>query len=142
MDSVLYLTADQILRHHREVLEEFGGNSDGVLSEQGLLSAIMQPQQSAFGEDAYPTVAEKAAAYGSFLNQAHPFVEGNKRTAAIAMLVFLDINGCDFDQSDDRIIKMFLGVATGSVDQDEFFRWVCTYAHRADEGRVLPFNQR
>ena len=127
MSRILYLTADQVLRLHRDAIEEFGGR-DGVRSEHALFSAIFQPQQSAFGEDGYQTVPEKAAAYGFFLCQSHPFVDGNKRAGLMAMEVFLEINGYGFDQTDDQIIERFLGVASGNVRQDEFFRWVSAYA--------------
>ena len=126
--SVEYLTADQIRRFHEEAITETGG-MPGVRSDQALFSALMQPQASAFQEDAYPTVAEKAAAYGFFLNQSHPFNDGNKRTAVIAMLAFLDLNSYDFDETDDEITEAFVGVAAKTVDQGQFFQWVVEHAH-------------
>ena len=140
MDSVEYLKADHIVRYHTDAIEQYGVG--GVRSEHALYSAVMQPQQSAFGEDLYPTIPEKAAAYGFFLTQGHPFTDGNKRTAVVAMLAFLDLNGYLFDQPDDEITEMFVQVAAGAVQQGEFFRWVQTYATRLDEGRVLPFEQK
>lgn len=72
MASVVYLTIDQVLEYHNEALQ-FGG-APGLRSEQLLASAVFQAQQSAFGEDAYPSLAEKAAAYCFFLVENHPFV--------------------------------------------------------------------
>src|SRR5438093_8933031 len=104
--AVIYLTADQIRELHDDALKGFGG-IQGMRSEQNFLSAVYQPQQSAFGEDAYPTVPEKAAAYGFFLAEGQPFIDGNKRTAALAMLTFLDLNGFALVAEDDQIAGMF-----------------------------------
>ena len=125
---IRYLTADQVIWFHEQALR-FGGAS-GVRSEQLLMSALGQPEQSAFGEDAYPTVAEKAAAYGFFLAENHPFVDANKRTAAIAMLVFLDLNGFDFAQTDDEVAEKFERLACREIDQRRFFAWVRAHARR------------
>lgn len=59
------------------MLAEHGGIA-GLRSQELLESAVFQPQQSAFGEDAYPTLASKAAAYGFFIAQNQPFLDGNK----------------------------------------------------------------
>ncbi len=124
--AIKYLTADQILWFHEQALR-FGG-APGLRSQQLLLSALGQPGQSAFGEDAYASVADKAAAYAYFLVKNHPFVDGNKRTAAIAMLVFLDLNGFELVQSDDQIAEMLERLAGGLADQREFFAWVRKHA--------------
>jgi death-on-curing protein len=104
-DDVLYLTIDQVKRFHALVLEL--GGSDGIRSEQMLASSVFQPQQSAFGEDAYPTVPEKAAAYA-----------------------FLDLNCYDFSDDEHAIEDMFVAVAAGTVDQSEFFGWVVNHCRR------------
>ena len=63
--GLIYVTADQILALHDMALEE--GGLPGVRSQHGLLSAIGQVEQTALGEDAYPTLSEKAAAYAFFI---------------------------------------------------------------------------
>ena len=125
----VFLTADQILTIHDQQAREFGGLL-GVRSEPGLLSAIGQPQQSAFGEDAYPSVADKAAAYGFFIAENQPFLDGNKRTAADAMLTFLDLNGFEFDQTNDEIAEAFERLGDKSLDQAGFIAWVCGHARQ------------
>ena len=82
-----YLTIDQVIEFHTEALREFGG-LDGIRSPHQLSAAVLMPQQSAFGEDAYPSIPEKAAAYGFFIAEAQAFIDGNKRTAAIAVEAF------------------------------------------------------
>ena len=67
---------------HETVLAETGGLT-GVRSYHQLASVVGQVQQSVFGEDAYPTLADKAAAYAFFLTMNHPFNDGNKRTAVV-----------------------------------------------------------
>lgn len=65
-----------------------------LLRDFGLLeSAVMRPQQSIFGEDAYPDVVSKAAALFHSRLRNHPFLDGNKRTAVIALVMFLEMNG-------------------------------------------------
>lgn len=71
--GTIFLAVDLVRWYHDEALG-FGG-AVGLRSEQLLASAVFQPQQSAFGEDAYPTIAEKAAAYGYFIVENHPFVD-------------------------------------------------------------------
>jgi death-on-curing protein len=119
MAAVVHLTVDQVLDLHAEALTL--GGSAGVRSVHLLHSAIGQVEQSVFGEDAYPTIPEKAAAYAFFLARNHPFVDGNKRTAAVAMLVFLELNGFDFVEDQDGIADMFERLAAGDVDQEQFF---------------------
>ena len=131
MTPTVYLTVDQVKELHRDAIEQFGG-LDGVRAEQQLYSALAQVQQSAFGEDAYPTIPEKAAAYGYFLSQNHPFLDGNKRVGLAAMLTFLDLNGYEFDQSEDERARMFEDVSSGIVDQSEFFGWVCNHSHKQE----------
>ena len=84
-----YLTVEQVLEINAEVM---GG--EHTLRDRGLLeSAVARPQASAFGVDAYPDLAGKAAALLHSLILNHAFVDGNKRTAVLATLVFLDLNG-------------------------------------------------
>mgnify|MGYP005813243171 CR=1 FL=1 len=122
MAPIVHLTADQVLDLHAEALTL--GGSPGVRSVHLLQSAIGQVEQTVFGEDAYPTAPEKAAAYAYFLARNHPFVDGNKRTAAAAMLVFLELNGFDFVEEQDPLAEMFERLAANDVDQEEFFNWV------------------
>ena len=127
MTEIQYLTIDHVIEFHDEALREFGG-LDGIRSRHELAAAVMQPQQSAFGEDAYPTISDKAAAYGFFIAEAQAFIDGNKRTAAMAMLVFLDLNGYELRQGDDEIAQMFEDIGSRVIGQGEFFGWVCSHA--------------
>ncbi len=131
---VVYLTADQIAALHRRAIEAYGG-LDGVRSEQQFLSAVFQPQQTVFGEDAYPTIPEKAAAYGFFLAENQPFIDGNKRTAAAVMATFLALNGFDLvEQSETELAEVFERLGSRRIGQGEFFEWVANHVQPLDTG--------
>src|SRR5437899_11869405 len=70
------------------------------------------------------SIGSKAAAYGFFIAQSQPFLDGNKRTAAASMLAFLYLNGFALDQTDDEMYEAFRGIATKEMSKDDFFAWV------------------
>ena len=102
--DVIYLSVEAVEIFHERALREHGG-SEGLRSRELLESAVFQPQQSAFGDDAYQSIGSKAAAYGFFIAQNQPFLDGNKRTAAASMLAFLYLNGFALDQTDDEMYE-------------------------------------
>ena len=126
--DVIYLSVETVLAFHSRALAEYGG-MDGLRSRELLESAVFQPQQSAFGEDAYPTFGSKAAAYGFFIAQNQPFIDGNKRTAAASMLAFLYLNGYVLSQTDDEIYDAFVGLGTRALSQGDFFAWAEQHIH-------------
>jgi death-on-curing protein len=79
-----YLTLEQVVEiHHRAMMEE--GQQAVLAAPQKLESALMRPQAEAFGEEFYPSLAQKAAALLQGIVIAHPFVDGNKRAGLLAM---------------------------------------------------------
>jgi death-on-curing protein len=131
-EPIVYLTTDQVHDLHRRALDEFGG-LDGIRSAEQLLSAVRQVEQSAFGQDAYPTIPEKAAAYAFFIAESQAYLDGNKRTAAAAMLTFLAINNHGFDQTDDEIAVAIIDLGQRVIGRSEFFDWACKHAVPASE---------
>jgi death-on-curing protein len=88
----------------------------GPVRDVGLLdSATARPRSTAFGEDAYPTVTLKAAALLHSLANNHAMVDGNKRIAWLATVVFLDVNGVVLDLSDDEAFDLVWEVASTSI---------------------------
>lgn len=88
----------------------------GPVRDVGLLdSATARPRSTAFGEDAYPTVTLKAAALLHSLANHHALVDGNKRIAWLATVVFLDVNGVVLDLSDDEAFDLVWEVASTSI---------------------------
>ena len=89
----------------------------GPVRDIGLLdSAMARPRSSAFGVDAYPTIEIKAAALLHSLASNHPLVDGNKRLAWLATVVFLDLNGLEPKISDGQAFDVVWEVASGESD--------------------------
>lgn len=106
---------------HEEQLAEHGGSTG--LRDAGLLeSALARPLQlAAYGE---PDAAALAAAYGFGLAKNHPFVDGNKRTAFVAVELFLALNGWSLTASDVNCVLAMLRLAGGESSELEFADWV------------------
>jgi death on curing protein len=117
----VWLDKQLILAVHDEQLAEHGGLS-GVRDAGLLESAMARPEHlAAYGE---PDVAELAASYGYGIARNHPFIDGNKRTAFVAALLFLAFNDYSFQASDaDKVIVM-LKVAAGEITEAEFAAWI------------------
>lgn len=126
---VVAITIDDIIALHDTALTLGNGGSEGIRSNHLLASAALQPYQSVFGEDAYPTVPEKAAAHAYFLAENQPFLDGNKRTAALALTVFLDLNGFELHEAEEtELADILIDLGSGVISQGEFFGWVCNHA--------------
>ena len=120
----LYLTCNNV----QMMNEEFVGPD--MLRDFGLLDAsVMRPQASAFGDDAYPTLHEKAAALLHALARNHPFVDANKRTAWAATTVFYQINGYELLVGDDAVIALVIDVAEGQLDVPNIAATLKSWAH-------------
>jgi death-on-curing protein len=111
---MIVLCKEQVKHLHKKLLERTGG-LDGMRDENVLESALSNPLQTFDGVELYPSTAAKMAriAYGLVCN--HPFVDGNKRIGAYAMLVLLELNRIEADFSDDDIIRIGLELADGSM---------------------------
>ena len=122
MAEIRYLNVEAVKVIHEEVLAAHGGSAG--LRDNGLLeSAVAAPQASFGGEVLIKNAVEIAAAYLYYLCGNHPFVDGNKRTALAACLVFLEGNGllpdADFQVKDvDSWEMLVLDVASGKLDRD------------------------
>ncbi|XCB30859.1 type II toxin-antitoxin system death-on-curing family toxin [Arcanobacterium hippocoleae] len=96
-----------------------------------LDAAINAPFQTFGGVDLYPTLIEKAACLGYSLSANHPFVDGNKRIGAHAMLVFLSVNGVELSYRDEELVKLYLDIASGKESQQSLASWI--EAHMIDK---------
>ena len=107
-----------------DFLEIAEGIIAGVAVRDGglLASAATRPRSSAFGEEAYPTFSEKAAALMHSLARNHALVDGNKRLAWAATRVFCLLNGRDFDFAVDDAEALVLAVARGDLEVPEITR--------------------
>ncbi|WP_326641850.1 type II toxin-antitoxin system death-on-curing family toxin [Streptosporangium sp. NBC_01755] len=108
-----YLTVEQVLD-----LAELAIGATPELRDLGLLdSAVHRPQASMFGQEAYPDLFVKAAALLHSLAANHPFVDGNKRVAWVAAVVFMAWNGKAIDTGDDEAYDLVIAVASGKLTE-------------------------
>ena len=117
------LSKRQVLLLHEQLVAETGGSA-GVRDEGLLESALSAPFQGFGGVDAYPSIQQKAARLGYGLVKNHPFVDGNKRIGAHAMLVFLALNGIELEYTQRELTDIILQVAAGKADYDTLFHWL------------------
>ncbi len=116
MTEPVFLTLERTLALHAMQLERWGG-LDGV-RDMGLLeSALAMPSASFGGEYLHGTLFEMAAAYLFHLAKNHPFLDGNKRTATLAAIVFLEINGVEVEADDDAMFDIVLRVANSQASK-------------------------
>jgi death on curing protein len=121
VSELRWLDATIVLDVHAEQLALFGG-ADGVRDLGLLESALARPlNKFSYGET---DLAVLAAAYAFGLARNHPFVDGNKRSAFAAVIVFLGLNGIDFDVPPEQATAMFLALAAGEVSEESLARWI------------------
>lgn len=119
-----FLAVEDVLYLHTNQIDLYGGDH-GVRDINLLDSAVAQPQATFGGNHPHEFPFEMAAAYMFHIVQNHPFVDGNKRTGAVAALAFLDLNGIDINAGEGELFNLTLSVATGKAGKGEiaeFFR--------------------
>jgi death-on-curing protein len=116
----IWVTLDVAIAAHAEQIAEHGGG-DGI-RESGLLeSAMARPQNLALcGE---PDISELAASYAYGIKHNQPFVDGNKRTAAVVSETFLMLNGGLLLATDAELVVAFVALAAGELTEDECAAW-------------------
>ena len=116
-----HLTVEIVREIHAEAVGRFGG-SDGVRDLALLESAVAAPQASLGGRSPYEDIAEIAAAYLFYLCKNHAFIDGNKRTALGACIVFLRLNGIEPQSDGPEWEELTLAVAASEMDRVEATR--------------------
>jgi len=117
-DNCFHLTVEIVREIHAEAIGRFGG-SEGVRETALLESAVAAPQASFGGRSPYRDIAEVAAAYLFYLCKNHPFIDGNKRTALGACIVFLRLNGIEPKEDGPEWEELTLAVAASAIDRQE-----------------------
>ncbi|WP_281679764.1 type II toxin-antitoxin system death-on-curing family toxin [Synergistes jonesii] len=117
------LDARHILLLHEQLIKETGG-AVGVRDKTLLESAIAAPFVGFGDKDAYPSLLQKAARLGYGLVQNHAFIDGNKRIAAHAMLLFLAINGVELRYAQHELSDIFLKLAAGEAKYEDILTWL------------------
>jgi death-on-curing protein len=109
---VIFLDLDALVHIAARVLD-----AEPLVRDYGLLeSALARPRASAFGEDAYPGIHEKAAALLHSLARSHALVDGNKRLALAATIAFLGMNGHRLTLTNDEAYDLVVSVAAGELN--------------------------
>jgi len=108
--------------HERQLAEHGGGT--GIRDENLLDSALARPQQLHSYGDPPPDLADLAASLAFGLARNHPFVDGNKRTAAVACETFIVLNDAALDADDLDLYPRYVALAEGSLSEAEFAAWL------------------
>ena len=117
-ENCFHLSVDIVREIHAQAIARFGG-LDGVREAALLESAVAAPQASFGGKSPYTDLAEVAAAYLFYLCRNHPFIDGNKRAALGACIVFLRLNGIEPQADGPAWEELTLAVASSALDRAE-----------------------
>ncbi len=121
MNEPLWLTLDDVIALHAEQLAIFGG-PEGIRDPGLLESAITRPINSwNYGVSDLQTLA---ASYAFGIAKNHPFIDGNKRAAFAAMMVFLRLNNVAFAPDPAMVTAVILDLAAGEIDEQGLARWI------------------
>ncbi len=121
MKGITWLSLDVVLAIHEEQVAEHGG-AEGVRDMALVESALARPLNlAAYGS---PDVPALAAALGFGLARNHPFVDGNKRTAFVAIEAFLALNGFDLLATDAECVVTMLRLAAGDLPEEDLAAWL------------------
>ena len=126
MAGPVFLTLAEVLEIHRDQIGRYGGR-EGIRDLELLQSALAVPAASFAGGFLHEGLPETAVAYLFHIVRDHPFIDGNKRTGAVAALVFLLLNGHELRAPEDKLFEAVLAVASGKMSKAEltlfFRRW-------------------
>ncbi len=133
-----YVTVDELVYINQQVAtgEAIHSIVEGkrAVRDMGLLeAAAARPMASAFGEDAYLTLGEKAAVLLHSVARNHPFADGNKRTATVAALFMLAVNGQQVTWDDQEALSWIIAIAEGKQIPEAFAAWLPT-----EIGEAMP----
>lgn len=113
-----FLKLEMILSFHEDQINQYGGNP-GIRAQGLLESALAQPEASFGGGYVHKNTFEMAAAYGFHICKNHPFLDGNKRTALVAMYTFLYVNGWQLKADKKVLYATVIELASGNLTKEE-----------------------
>ncbi len=115
--EIKFLGFDEVLEIHQDQIQRYGG-IDGIREPELLESAITMPMAQFGGVFLHPDLFAMAAAYLFHIAQNHPFVDGNKRVATVAALLFLMLNGKEITATEQDLEEIVLSVARGELGKE------------------------
>jgi death-on-curing protein len=119
MKLPVFLTLAEAVEIHADQIQRYGGK-DGIRDIGLLSSAVVAPQATYSGGLLHTDIFEMAAAYAFHISRNHPFIDGNKRTALAASLVFLELNGLSIADPRGKLYRGMMDVATGEMSKEDF----------------------
>jgi len=122
---IRFLPEAIVIAIHDDQVRLYGG-SYGVRDAAALDAALHMPQAQFGGEYLHPTIFHMAAAYGFHLSQNHPFLDGNKRAAGMAMFTFLRLNGLEPTATESDYYATMMAVASGQMSKEQLATWLQT----------------
>ena len=132
---IVWLEKALVLAIHDRQIAEHGG-SGGVRDEGLLESALARPQQLHAYGDPGPDLADLAAALAYGIARNHPFVDGNKRTAAVCCETFIKLNGATLEADDLELFEQYLPLAEGRLAERDFAAWLRERLRLAPRGEA------
>ncbi len=123
-----WVLRETVLNLHEQSLADFGGSA-GIRDESLLDSALARPL-NLLGYSK-PTLFALGASYAFGLAKNHPFLDGNKRTAFVTAVLFLELNGYSFEASEADAAMQTLGLAAGEISEEKYAVWLKANARKA-----------
>ena len=123
MKNIVFIPKELILYFYHQLIQTYGGTY-GIRDEKLLDSALEQAKATYEGNYLHDTLIKMAAAYGYHLCNNHPFVDGNKRIALVAMDVFLQRNGLEIVDSEKEKYKMMIQLSSGGFSKKDLITWL------------------
>jgi death-on-curing protein len=137
MTEPIWISLELASAIHDRQLAEHGG-PEGIRDQGMLESALSRAQQQFAYTEPTPDLPSLAAAYAYGIARNHPFVDGNKRTAAVLCEVFLELNGYRLVAEDADLYPIFMSLAAGEIEEDELADWLrsASRPERVSEART------
>lgn len=120
---------DHIIMFHSKIIRATGG-IDGIKDMRLLESALNRGQASFDGQDLHPNITEKISVITHSLISNHGFIDGNKRIGISVMLLLLQYNDIPIQYTQEELVYLALGIATGSIDNRGIERWIESHKNK------------
>lgn len=126
MEEPVWLNRVIVEAIHLDQIREHGGQAG--LRDEGLLESALARPRNVWSYSPHATLPRLTGEYGFGLARNHPFVDGNKRTAFVAVNVFLILNGFEIEAPEAEVVEVMLRVADGTLDLDGLEQWIAAAA--------------
>ena len=123
MNDIIFIPKEVIIYLQKQLILNYGG-THGIRDENLLDSAIEQPKVTFDEKYLHDSIIKIAAAYGYYLCKNHPFIDGNKRIALVAMDIFLQRNGFEIIANEKDMYNLIMELASGNLSKDSLVNWL------------------